>query len=264
MIPVNFTREPIIETIITPRDGYRLLIRGSKQGADEEFNVESVQVVTFGRAHFYRSLEKPRPFLLPVEDYQVIEVKESRAALKSNGFEKSIKIGGGKEGLSRKPSLESEELLLPTGLEEEVQDDVTKEVVQQPNKRQDRHRSRRRRASEEREEMKKRVEEKAPFEKFKSSGETLKETKEVTSLSSFTHLFPPPTTLISETLHRYKDLQVPDVKPMESSNPMMNPPSEIEPTREGEENSLNRTSLISESHFSERCMNLTSWNYFLS
>lgn len=107
---MNFTREPIIETIITPRDGYRLVVRNGKQNPQEEFSVEAVEVVSFGRAHFYRSLEKPRPFLVPVGDYEVVEVKESRVVLKTaHQTERTIKIGGGRGGLLRKEALLEEE-----------------------------------------------------------------------------------------------------------------------------------------------------------
>ena len=94
---MNFTREPIIETIITPREGYRLIVRSTKHASDEEFTVDAVEVVSFGSALFYRSLEKPHPFLLPVADYQVVEGKESRVVLKNAQFERTIKIGGGRE-----------------------------------------------------------------------------------------------------------------------------------------------------------------------
>ena len=74
---MNFTREPIIETIITAKDGNRLVVRSSKSGNQEEYNVEAVEVVSFGQALFFRSLEKPTCFLVPVGDYEVIEVKEN-------------------------------------------------------------------------------------------------------------------------------------------------------------------------------------------
>lgn len=93
---MNFTREPIIETIITSREGYRLLVRNTKGGAAEEYSVEALEVVSFGTSIFYRSLERPKSFLLPVGDYEVVEVKEARVALKAAApIERSIKIGGG-------------------------------------------------------------------------------------------------------------------------------------------------------------------------
>ncbi len=100
---MNYTREPIIESIITPKEGCRLAVRSSKKGlGQEDYFVDAVEIVSFGNAIFFRSLERPKSFLVPVTDYEVIELKEAKMVLKSAGIEKSIKIGGGKE--EEKPS----------------------------------------------------------------------------------------------------------------------------------------------------------------
>jgi len=93
---VNYTREPIIESIITPKEGCKLVVRNSKGGASEEYFVESVEIVSFGNAIFFRSTERPKSFLVPVSDFEVIELKETKMVLKTANIEKSIKIGGGK------------------------------------------------------------------------------------------------------------------------------------------------------------------------
>lgn len=80
---VNFTREPIIESIITPKDSFKLVVRNSKGVGVEEYFVDSLEIVSFGPAIFYRSTEKPKAFLLPVSDYEVLEVRDTRLALKS-------------------------------------------------------------------------------------------------------------------------------------------------------------------------------------
>lgn len=49
---MNFTREPIIETIITPKDGYKLVVRNSKGDSQEEYHVDAVEVVSFGHSFF--------------------------------------------------------------------------------------------------------------------------------------------------------------------------------------------------------------------
>lgn len=103
---MNFTREPIIETVITPKDGYKLTIRNSKGGSQEEYSVDAIEVVSFGQSMFFRSQERPKPFLLPVSDYEVMETKETRVVLKNAPLEGSIKIGGGKVN---KPPKEIEE-----------------------------------------------------------------------------------------------------------------------------------------------------------
>ena len=93
---MNFTRDPIIETVITPREGCKLVVRSSKGMGQEEYFVEAIEVVSFGQSIFYRSLERPKSFLVPVGDYEVVEVKETRMVLKNVSIDKSIKIGGGK------------------------------------------------------------------------------------------------------------------------------------------------------------------------
>ncbi len=94
---MDFTREPIIETVITPREGCKIVVRSSKASGQEEFFVDAVEVVSFGHSQFFRSLEKPKPFLVPTSDYEVLEVREARMVLKSVGIDRSIKIGGGRE-----------------------------------------------------------------------------------------------------------------------------------------------------------------------
>jgi hypothetical protein len=108
---VNFTREPIIETIISPKEGYKLLVRNSRAaGSSEDYYVDAVEVVSFGRGFFFRSLERPKAFLLPVSDYEILEVKETRVALKNVSHDRNIKIGGGREAslLHRETAQEKE------------------------------------------------------------------------------------------------------------------------------------------------------------
>jgi hypothetical protein len=103
---VDFTREPIIETIITPREGHRLVIRSSKNMEQEEYFVDAVEVVCFGKAFFFRSIERPKPFLVPVNDYEVLEVREQRLVLKTALAEGSVKIAGGREANHHRPARE--------------------------------------------------------------------------------------------------------------------------------------------------------------
>ena len=170
---MNFTRDPIIETVITARDGYKLTIRGSKGSNQEEYSVDAVEVVSFGQAIFYRNLERSKSFLLPVTDYEVVEVKEARMVLKNASIEKNVKIGKGKE----------------TKAEKETSDEEAA-----PKKR-ERRRTRRRKTESEV------PKEAAPAEKEKG-GEASDETK--VSSSGFTGLLPPPPTLISEKITKLK------------------------------------------------------------
>ena len=229
---MNFTREPIIETIITPREGCRLVIRSSKtslhKGSEEEFSVDAVEVVSFGQALFFRSLEKPRPFLVPVGDYEVVEAKESRVVLKNAQYEKTIKIGGGREASFRK----EEEQVLPAALEDEVVEEAGPQ--QDGNRKQrDRHRRRRRRPHEERDEMKQRVEEGVKPE----------------TPPSFTNLIPPPTTLISDTIQKYKEQQ----SQAEAAPKII----------EDDSNSISRTALPEAAPLSTSFSSITDWNNFL-
>jgi len=93
---VDFTRQPIIESVITAKEGCKLVVRSSKGVGQEEYFVDSVEVVSFGGTFFYRSLEKPKTFLVPATDYEILEVREARMVLKNVGSNRSIKIGGGK------------------------------------------------------------------------------------------------------------------------------------------------------------------------
>lgn len=98
---MDFTREPIIETVITPREGCTLVIRSSKGSGQEEYFVDALEVVIFGNAIFFRSRERPKAFLVPATDYEVLEVRETRLVLKNVGLDRSIKIAGGREASLR-------------------------------------------------------------------------------------------------------------------------------------------------------------------
>ncbi len=163
---MNFTREPITETIITPKEGNKLVVRNTK-GGNSEYNVDAVEVVNFGTALFFRSLERPKSFLLPVSDFEVVETKETRVAIKSAQIEKSVKISGGKT-------------------EETKSED-------QPEKK--KRRSRRRRVNEDKPSL---------AEKAKG-GDTTDDAKPASSPRQ-SSLFAPPSSLISEQIgEKYKN-----------------------------------------------------------
>ena len=95
---MNFTREPIIETIVTPREGYKIVVRNTKATHTEEYCVDAVEVVSFGGSFFFRSTERPKCFLVPVSDFELFETKENRVMLKNVGVER-VKISGGRENV---------------------------------------------------------------------------------------------------------------------------------------------------------------------
>lgn len=94
---MDFTREPIIESIITAKDGHRIVVRSSKNVGHEEYFVDALEVISFGSSIFFRCSERPRPFLVPATDYEVLEVREPRVALKAPSIAGTVRIGPAKE-----------------------------------------------------------------------------------------------------------------------------------------------------------------------
>lgn len=178
---MDFTREPIIETVITPKEGWKLVLRNSKGGSSEEYFVDAVEVVTFGRSQFFRTLERPKSFLLPVTDFEVLEVREARMVLKNVGVDRNIKIGGGRDAM--RPVKEAEE---------KPQQEATQEKGEGRGRGR-RRLSRRRRGKEGAE-----GEQQAPVE-----GQSAEEAPAQDVPAP--RLIAPPTTLISETLSRYRE-----------------------------------------------------------
>jgi hypothetical protein len=251
---VNFTREPLIETIISPKDGFKLLVRSSKAGAGEEYIVDAVEVVSFGKAFFFRSLERPKSFLVPASDYEVLEVKETRVALKNVSHERTIKIGGGREGPVRQreqqPSRDEE-----SSVEESLSEGEPTPAEPRSERRRDRRRHRRRRQSEEQdwsrghEQQQREVEQKsAPFTEGSEGQEEVK-----TSTPLFGNLIPPPPTLISETLGRLKN--------KEASEGLSPEPSQEEPLNKQQEDSESDSSPLNRVHAVEESSTFTS-TYF--
>jgi len=209
---VDFTREPIVETIITPKDGWMLVIRSSKGVGQEEYFVDAVEVITFGSMSFFRSQERPKSFMVPVSDYEVVEVRETRMVLKNITLDRSIKIGNGKEFSPRvakeqaperqeRPVVQvasppdSAESPQPLQAREEPASDVRLE------KKRDRKRNFRRKRA--REDVAFRDEEGERTQDPSLDGST--EVPVPVFTAAISSLLPPPQTLISETIARYKD-----------------------------------------------------------
>jgi hypothetical protein len=221
---VDFTREPIIETIITPKEGYKLVVRSSKGTAPEEYIVDAVEVVSFGHALFFRSMERPKSFLVPVADYEILEVREARMVLKNAGLDRSIKIGGGREGnLKASPHREADKHEVEEELVVEQEDPSQPSDNQEPkqdsklDKKRDRRRHYRKRRGgkgEDKEEVKEVANElSAPNlpaledEKIAIQPPEEVENGQATPLSPnlLSSLLQPPPTLISETINRYRE-----------------------------------------------------------
>ncbi len=235
---MNFTREPIIETVITPRDGCKLVVRNSKGMTQEDYIVDAIEVVSFGHSFFFRSQERPKSFLVPVSDYEVIESKETRMVLKNVATDRSIKIGGGREApprsreesRPREESVRREESHRPR---EEFQDETLAESRPAPdrsqerpiNKRDNNKRRRGRRGRDRHQEYPQEARSEGaenqesqqgpmredlhrPMEGHQSEESFRSEPEVVEKAPSFiSKLFPPPTTLIKESLSRYKPVE---------------------------------------------------------
>lgn len=220
---MDFTRQPIIESVITAKEGCKLVVRSSKGAGQEEYFVDAVEVVSFGHSLFFRSLEKPKSFLAPASDYEVLEVREARMVLKHVGADRStIRIGGGREA-SHRPAKEVEKAAVHEEGEGAAPADARLE------KRRDRRRSVRRRRGQEGSV----VEGDTPMEESSAEAGALPSGEEHASGAEsvrtespeqkrqqrrsnrsapvdmsnpmLTSLLPPPPNLISETIDRYKE-----------------------------------------------------------
>lgn len=211
---MDYTRQPIIETIITPKEGCKLVVRSSKSVGQEEYFVDAVEVVSFGNALFFRSVERPKVFLVPATDYEVLEVREARMVLKNVGVERNIKIGGGKEAggggrAPKEPPAQPEQE--PSRAAPVAQEAQTPSEGRLDKRRDKRRQVRRRRGGRDEEIVRETgatipLEQPvgiaaAPPEHFgdRQEGEALP----VPSYAST--LLPPPSMLISETIARYRE-----------------------------------------------------------
>ena len=227
---MDYTREPIVETIITPKDGYRIAVRNSKNPGQEEFIVEALEVVSFGTNCFFRSLERPRAFMVPASDYEVLEVRETRSALKAATPEGVVKLPSSRdtqravsrEAERRKPVPQPKEPL-PVPMEAEKSHTEAEPMEEAPpvaapdsrhERRGDRRRStRRRRGREEIEEREPPVrrseqaevpgspapEPTSPLAQMAPSDVQAEPSPPVLST-----LLPPPPTLIRDDIERYR------------------------------------------------------------
>ncbi|CRX37871.1 hypothetical protein [Estrella lausannensis] len=219
---MEFTRQPIIETVISAKEGFKLVVRSSKGAGQEEYFVDAVEVVSFGNSFFFRSSEKPKAFLVPATDYEILEVREARMVLKNVGLDKAIKIGGGKEALMKA-------VREPERVQEEPAAEGAHQQDRQSDRKRDRRRGlRRRRDREERDEReelpKEGLEEALPGEEPKEEFVELTEEAQkieipepkklgrrgrqaAMELSSnvLKSLLTPPPNLISDTIEKYRD-----------------------------------------------------------
>ncbi|MBM3195716.1 MAG: hypothetical protein FJZ56_06565 [Chlamydiae bacterium] len=203
---MNFTREPIIESIISARDGYKLSIRSTKMQENREILVDAVEIVSFGNSHFFRCQEKPKPFFFPVGDYEVSEVKETRFILKNSTLEKSVKIQSSKEHLhkSSKETID-EESIVEEEIAEDIKEEISEETPDVPS-REDK-KSKRNRRKRDRQKQQRFTPTEVTQEEVSTEGDKGGDTKDEALVSSPTSIAPkfispPPALIISSLSHR--------------------------------------------------------------
>ena len=226
---MDFTREPTIETVITPKEGCKIVVRSSKGAGQEEHFVDAVEVVSFGNSVFYRSLERPKAFLVPASDYEVLEVREARMVLKNVGLDRSIKIGGGRDHAPKQhkePTQERErererapavaEAASPAAsASSDEEEGAAGEAKPEGGRKRDRRRQYRRRRGKdgEEEQGEEAVEGSSPANgtAVDGVGHEKEASEQPSSRSNGSNggvlpsILPPPPMLISETLARYKE-----------------------------------------------------------
>ena len=215
---MDFTREPIVETIITPREGFRLVIRSSKNLGQEEFAVDALEVVSFGTLCFYRHLERPRPFLVPASDYEVFEIRETRMPLKAASFDGAVRQVSPKEN-ARAPQREQKvvapvkEVVAPVpaeistdkSSEDEPEEDSSLQPEERSDRRKDRKRgTRRRRGSREDIAEPRPVERPTAPLKIEAPAEMVSSSVRETPVQQQKTFLPPPPTLIRDDLDRLR------------------------------------------------------------
>jgi hypothetical protein len=193
---VDFTREPIIESVITPRDGCKLVVRSSKGVGQEEYFVDALEMVSFGGCFFFRSVERPKAFLVPVSDYEVLEARETRMVLKTRSGERgAIKIGGGRTTPPKEKPAPTEE-------------PKAEKSARTEKKR--RRTTRRRRGREEEQET---TEEQGVLEEHLAADVDLPESSPIAGeeeevkavVPTLSALLPPPTVLIKDSIAKYRE-----------------------------------------------------------
>ncbi|SCA63611.1 hypothetical protein SCG7109_AU_00020 [Chlamydiales bacterium SCGC AG-110-M15] len=195
--------------------------------------------MSFGSALFFRSMERPKPFLVPVTDYEVLEVRETRMVLKHVSVDRSIKIGGSRDTSTKasksRPADKKDKSKASPAKEAAVESPSASPEEPVPEKKRERRRRRRRKddssetATEAVEESKgettppkkgSKTSKKQPASKSSEPSDEAgkkinaqdlaqSEPSQKTSWPRPEMLLAPPPTLISDSISRYKDMQAP-------------------------------------------------------
>ena len=205
---MDFTREPVIQSVITPRQGYRLVVRSSKSAGLEEHFVDAVEIVSFGDSAFFRSTERPKPFIVPVSDHEVLEVREPRIVLKAPA-QGSIKVSAAEKiRVKQEPEKAKEEATT------EARSGRPREREEaRGDKRRDRRRGTRRRRGQSKEEQMQegaealegqKIEGQESFTEFTDTEFQVEGENILTTAPMLSTILPPPTTLIRDNLERLR------------------------------------------------------------
>ncbi|MFZ4772444.1 MAG: hypothetical protein ACOYK9_00425 [Chlamydiia bacterium] len=201
---MNFTREPIIESILSARDGYKLSIKSTKVTDAREILVDAVEIVSYGTNLFFRCQEKPKPFFFPVGDYEVAEVKETRFVLKNSALEKTVKISSAKEHLHKSTKEQVDEEEIEEFAEESLEEMPNDSSVAEPR---DEKKSKRNRRKRDRQKQQRFTPAEEAQEEVFPEEDQGGDTKDETIVSSPTSappkfITPPPALIISALSHR--------------------------------------------------------------
>ncbi len=204
---MNFTREPILETIISAKEGFKLKLKSTKSENSPEYLVDAVEVVSFGQTFFYRSAEPAHTFFVPAQDFEIVQERQARLMLKTP-TEKSIKIAGGdttknnpSENAENKKKSKSKNKPPQKKVEEVVAEDAPLKVEEPSVPGEKKHFK---------EKHQKRHHEKHANKSFPKNERVLAQTEggSAPQSSIFSHLLRPPEALISDNIQKYQKMMM--------------------------------------------------------
>ncbi|MCH9621272.1 MAG: hypothetical protein S4CHLAM20_06900 [Chlamydiia bacterium] len=221
---MNFTREPILETIISAKEGYKLSIKSTKSEGSAEYLVEAVEVVCFGTTYFYRSAEPAHTFFVPAQDFEIVQVRQTRLVLKTP-TEKNIKIAGGdnlksqndkkksksKTKSSEKKSDSKKEDKKTNDVKTEASEEKTSKTKDDSKKDDSKKDDSKKEEVKGKKDLKSKASKKTNDKKKAASAKKTKEEIPSVPTSMFSHLLRPPESLISDNIEKYHTMQGTDL-----------------------------------------------------
>lgn len=209
---MNFTREPILETIIAAKEGFKLKLKSTKNDGAIEYLVDAVEVVSFGTTFFYRSGEPAHTFFVPAQDFEIVQVRQARLMLKTP-VDKAVKIAGGAEA-GKKPAPEKVSEKKKKKASKEIKNTnpvEKKEAAEVPAEKKEAadisaEKKEQRPASSNKKGSKSRNTRRDAPKENKNTVESEVAGKDIVQPSMFSHLLRPPEALISDTIGQYQSI----------------------------------------------------------